>query len=64
MGSQGRDEMEVGSGEGIPSFDIYIDVANAEEDSLKLTQLIRPQWAENDVRLKVGAVTLICSAAQ
>ena len=64
MGSQGRDEMEVGSGEGIPSFDLHIDVANAEEDCLKLTQRIRPQWAENDVRLKVSAVTLICCAAQ
>ena len=58
MGSQGRGEMEIGSGEGIPSFDFHIDVANAEEESLKFTRLIRPQWEEKDIRLKVGGVTL------
>ena len=58
MGSQGREAIEVGSGEGIPSFDMHIDVANAEQESLKFTRLLRPQWEEKDIRLKVGRVTL------
>ena len=52
-------EMDVGAGEGIPTFDFRIEFADAESGSVKLTQLIRPKWSADDIKLKVDGLLLI-----
>ena len=51
--------MDVGAGDGIPTFDLRIEFADAESGSLKLTQLIRPKWSKDDIKLKVGGLPWI-----
>ena len=46
--------MDVGAGDGIPTFDLRIESADAESGSVKLTQLIRPQWSIEHIKLKVS----------
>ena len=51
--------MEDGTREGISTFDLRIEVGDAESGSLKLVQLIKPKWSAEDIKLKVGRFTII-----
>ena len=53
-----RGEMDVGAGDGIPTFDLRIESADAESGSLKLTQLIRPEWSIEHIKLKVSGFSV------
>ena len=50
--------MEVGAGDGIPTFDLRIELADAESGSLKLTQLIRPKWSIEHIKLKASGFSV------
>ena len=43
----------------ISTFDLRIEVGDAESGSLKLVQLIKPKWSAEDIKLKVVRFTII-----
>ena len=50
--------MDVVAGDGIRTFDIRIEFADAESGSLKLAQLIRPEWSIEHIKLKVSGFSV------
>ena len=43
----------------ISTFDLRIEVGDAESGSLTLVQLIKPKWSAEDIKLKVVRFTII-----